>query len=139
MLIPIENLISNPMHGQPKTRDYEIFQNIYRQVSKFPWFKQLYMDQKKNGGRFEIVVETRGPMNMDIIPSSYDGYKVRYIWDGKKDLSIEEALNKYATKHSKDPWFISAKIEHGQIWVKMKYLQHNLPDFYEDHEIRFSL
>ena len=137
MLIPIESFFLSNIK-QPKTKFEEIILNLQKKFQKFSWYENIFLEKEKNYKNV-FVIKSKYEIDTDQLPTRYDEYQIKYLWENKKQLSITEALEKFQKKFSKEPWFKSIIIEKNQIWVKLNFLKHNLPDFYENHPIRFSL
>lgn len=137
MLIPIESFFQSNIK-QPKTKFEETILNLQKKFQKFSWYENIFLEKEKNHKNV-FVIKSKYEIDTDQLPTRYDEYQIKYLWENKKQLSITEALEKFQKKFSKEPWFKSITIEKNQIWVKLNFLKHNLPDFYENYPIRFSL
>ena len=140
MLIPVTSFFDYETGVLPKTQTNELLNNINIMFKTSPWFKEIYFDVVPNRQNI-IVIKCKWEVDVDELPSRYDAHQIKYIWDGKKDLTIEEARDKFLERYGNESWFHSIEInEDGKSFeITTNGMKHKKFDFYENFPVGYGI
>lgn len=138
MLISVKLFFkNNSINILPKNKHEELIKNIWNLFSKYEWFDDLLQDVGPNTP-MNFTVKCKYPIDIDKYPTRYDSSFIKYTWDGRKELSVDEACEKFIQKYKQENWFDSAYVKYNMINVVLKMRKNKLLDLYENHPIRYS-
>lgn len=141
MLIPTSLIFPNIPGKIPKTDNDVTIQNLYYIFAKEPWYEELYQDISPNK-RTSYTIKCKYPICPDCQPSLFEGYQLKFTWDGREQLSLDEAVEKFRKKFRKEQWFHDVKsLDNNWIEVTIsRWLNPNHRfDYYENWPVQYGL
>ena len=139
MLIPASSFFDYETGVTPKTPFNEVVKNIFIEFDKYPWFDSIYVDIHKNEQNI-FVIKCRYKIDVDQFPDRHDAYQIKYTWEGKRDLTIQEACEKFIERYGKENWFNSIEIINNEyLSVTINGRKNKRFDFYENYPIQYGI
>lgn len=141
MLIPIEEIMPNVNIRVPKTDNEVILKNLWLVFHKEPWFYKIYEDVTSTR-RKSYAIKCKYQIDVDEQPSLFEGYQLKFFWEGKVDLTIEQAKEKFEKRYRKKNWFHSIEIINGK-WLSVTLkswlnVNHRF-NYYENFPVQYGI
>ena len=141
MLVPLEELIPNVERTTPKTDNQVILKNLWMEFHKKPWYGKIYQDVATTRRR-SYSIKCKYPIDTDEQPSLFEGYQLKFFWEGKEDLTIEQAAKKFRCRYGRKNWFHSIDVVDGKwlsVTLKSWLNVNNRFDYYENYPVQYGL
>ena len=136
------DIIPNKNYFAPKTQAQEIVSHLRRKYRHEPWFSDIRINVQPNKNLI-VYVWCNHEIDDTFMPHMELGYRIKYWWEHKKQIDLEEAEKCFVNKFKNENWFISCKANKlfkTLTVTSSQYPNRNIkvfPDVYKDYNVDY--